>query len=393
MQGGGQMNSRERVLTALDHREPDRVPFDMGGTVLTGINVKAYTALREYLALPQIEPAIVDVVQQLAQVDDDVLDRLGVDVKNVAPRSSASYKIEITEMEGGDYTCFYDEYGIGWRMPKVGGLYYDMFHHPLGGDIGESDVDRYVLPNPTDPARFAGLREAAERAIQEEKRALVVGNLSAGVFEMYLWTRGFMRGYADLIGRPALFQKIMRRFQDLQLAYWAKMFDVLGDTIDVVQLADDFAGQHDMLISPGVYRRYIKPLHREVFDFIRSRSRARIFLHSCGSVRKVIPDLIEIGLDIINPVQVSAAGMDSAELKREYGKDLTFWGGGVDTQRVFDENHTPEEVSEDVKRRLTDLMPGGGFVFATVHNIQGNVPPENIMAMWETLQEYGAYSH
>ncbi len=386
------MNSRERVLTALNHREPDRVPFDMGGTVLTGINVKAYTALRDYLGLPRIEPTIVDVVQQLAQVDDDVLDRLGVDVKNVAPRSSASYQIEIEEMEDGNYTYFYDEYGIGWRMPKVGGLYYDMFDHPLRGDIDESDVDCYVLPDPKDPARFAGLREAAERMIEEEQRALVVGNLSAGIFEMYLWTRGFMEGYADFIGRPALSQKIMHRFMDLQLAYWEKMFDVLGDMIDIVQLADDFAGQNDMLISPSSYRRYIKPLHKELFDFIRSRSSAKIFLHSCGSIRKVIPDLIEIGLDIVNPVQVSAAGMDSAELKREYGKDLTFWGGGVDTQRAFDENHTPEEVSEDVKRRITDLMPGGGFVFATVHNIQHNVPPENIMAMWETLQEYGIYT-
>ena len=386
------MNSRERVLTTLNHREPDRVPFDMGGTVLTGINVKAYTALRDYLRLPRIEPTIVDVVQQLAQVDDDVLDRLGVDVKNVAPRSSASYQIEIKETEDGNYTYFYDEYGIGWRMPRAGGLYYDMFDHPLEGDIDESNVDCYVLPDPKDPARFVGLREAAERVFKEEQRALVVGNLSAGIFEMYLWTRGFIDGYADFIGRPALSKKIMHRFMDMQLAYWEKMFDVLGNMIDVVQMADDFAGQNNMLISPSSYRRYLKPLHKELFDFICSHSSAKIFLHSCGSIRKVIPDLIEIGLDIINPVQVSAAGMDSAELKREYGKDLTFWGGGIDTQRVFDDNHTPEEVREDVKRRITDLMPGGGFVYATVHNIQGNVPPENIMAMWETLQEYGTYT-
>jgi len=386
------MNSRERVLTALNHREPDRVPFDMGGTVLTGINVKAYTALRDYLGLPRIEPTIVDVVQQLAQVDDDVLDHLGMDVKNVAPRSSASYQIEIKETEDGNYTYFYDEYGIGWRMPRVGGLYYDMFDHPLGGDIDESNVNCYVLPDPKDPARFVGLREVAERVIEEEQRALVVGNLSAGIFEMYLWTRGFIDGYADFIGRPALSQKIMHRLMDIQLVYWEKMFDVLGNMVDVVQLADDFAGQNGMLISPSSYRRYLKPLHKELFDFIRSRSSAKIFLHSCGSIRKVIPDLIEIGLDIINPVQVDAADMDSAELKREYGKDLTFWGGGVGTQRVFDENNTPEEVREDVKRRITDLMPGGGFVYAEVHNIQGNVPPENIMAMWETLQEYGTYT-
>lgn len=385
------MNSRERVLTALSHKEPDRVPFDMGGTVVTGINVKAYQALRDYLGLPRIDPTIVDVVQQLARVDDDVMDRLGVDVENVSPRSSASYQIEINEMEGGDCTYFYDEYGIGWRKPKVGGIYYDMFDHPLGGDIDASDVDRYMLPDPTDAVRFAGIREAAERLIEEGQRALIVGNISAGIFELYLWTRGFQDGYADLIGNPKLAQKILHRYLDMQLAYWEKMFDTLGDMIDVVQTADDFAGQNDMLISPSCYRKYLKPLHKEVFDFIHSRSRAKIFLHSCGSIRKVIPDMIEIGMDIINPVQVSAAGMDSAELKREYGKDLVFWGGGVDTQRSFDRNHTPEEVRQDVIRRISDFMPGGGFVFAAVHNIQSNVPPENIMAMWETLQEFGVY--
>jgi uroporphyrinogen decarboxylase len=364
----------------------------MGGTVVTGINVRAYQALRDYLGLPRIEPTVVDIVQQLAQVDNDVMDRLEVDVNNVSPRSSASYRIEIKDMEGGKYTYFYDEYGIGWRMPRSGGLYYDMFDHPLGGDIDESDVESYLLPDPTDPARFTGIREAAERVLKEEQRAVIVGNLSAGIFELYLWTRGFQSGYSDLIGNPALVQKILHSYLDMQLAYWGKMFAVLGDMIEVVQMADDFAGQNDMLISPGLYRKYLKPLHKELFDFVHSRSSAKVFLHSCGSIRKVIPDLIEIGLDILNPVQVSAKGMDSAELKREYGKDLTFWGGAVDTQRTFDGSHTPEDVREDVKRRVSDLMSGGGFVFATVHNIQGNVPPENIMAMWETLQEYGVYT-
>jgi uroporphyrinogen decarboxylase len=386
------MDSRERILTALNHKEPDRVPFDLGGTVVTGIHVKAYQALRDYLGLPPVEPEIIDVVQQLAAVDDDVMQRLGVDVSNISPRSSYGFKADIRDMEGGRYTCFYDEYHIGWRMPKVGGLYYDMFHHPLSGDITESDVAHYQLPDPTDPARFAGLKEAARKVIEEERRALVIGNISAGIFELYLWTRGFQDGYADFVANPALSQKILRRFTDLQLAYWEKVFEVLGNMLDVVQLADDFAGQNNMLISPVSYRSYLKPFHKELFDYIHSHSRAKILFHSCGSIRKVIPDLIDIGLDIINPVQVSAAGMDSAELKREYGRDLTFWGGGVDTQRVFDERHSLEEVRDDVKRRLHDLMPGGGFVFAPIHNIQGNVPPQNIMAMWETLHEYGRYT-
>jgi uroporphyrinogen decarboxylase len=365
----------------------------MGGTVVTGIQAKAYRRLREYLGLPRKETKIIDILQQLAEVDDDVMERLGVDVRNVSPRSTASFRIEIKETEDGNYTYFYDEYQIGWRMPKEGGMYYDMFDHPLSGNITEEDVERYQLPDPLDPSRFAGLRESSLKVLNEEKRALIVGNISAGIFELYMWIHGFKDGYADWAGNPELAKKMLKSYMDMQMAYWEKMFATLaGIPIDVAQMADDMAGQNGMLISPRSYRRYLKPFHKEMFDYIHSKSDAKIFFHSCGSIRDVIPDLIEVGVDILNPVQVNAANMDSADLKREFGKDLTFWGGGVDTQTAFDESHTPDEVRIDVRRRLEDFMPGGGFVFNTVHNIQGNVPAENIMAMWETVQEYGRYS-
>lgn len=387
------MNSRERVLTTLNHQEPDRVPFDMGGTVVTGIQTKAYRRLRDYLGLPRKETKIIDILQQLAEVDDDVMERLGVDVRNVSPRSTASFRIEIKETADGNYTYFYDEYQIGWRMPKEGGMYYDMFDHPLSGNITEEDVERYQLPDPLNPSRFAGLRESSLKVLNEEKRALIVGNISAGIFELYMWIHGFKDGYADWAGNPEMAKKMLGSYMDMQMTYWEKMFDTLaGIPIDVAQMADDMAGQNGMLISPRSYRRYLKPFHKEMFDYIHSKSDAKIFFHSCGSIRDVIPDLIEVGVDILNPVQVNAANMDSADLKREFGKDLTFWGGGVDTQTAFDESHTPDEVRKDVRRRLEDFMPGGGFVFNTVHNIQGNVPAENIMAMWETVQEYGRYS-
>jgi uroporphyrinogen decarboxylase len=159
-----------------------------------------------------------------------------------------------------------------------------------------------------------------------------------------------------------------------------------------MMLGDDFAGQDRLLMSPSTWRKLVKPRLKALFDFLHARSRAKLFLHSCGAVREVIPDLIEIGLDILNPVQVSAAGMDSAELKREFGKDLVFWGGGVDTQRVLPYG-TPEDVRAEVRRRLEDLSPEGGFVFNPVHNIQSDVPTENLQAMWETLQAYGVYAH
>ena len=386
------MNSRERILTALNHKEPDRVPFDMGGTVVTGIQAKAYRKLRKYLGLPEKEIVIIDILQQLAQVDDDVMDKLVVDVRNVSPRSTASFKIELHDTPDGRYRYFYDEYQVGWRMPIDGGLYYDMFDHPLSGEISPDSVDKYTLPDPLDPVRFAGLREASKIVLEDEKRALVIGNISAGIFELYLWTRGFKEGYSDWAGNPELAKKMLQKYMDLQMAYWEKMFDVMkGIPIDVVQMADDLAGQNNVLISPASYRKLLKPLHKEMFDYIHSKTEAKIFFHSCGAVRVLIPDLIEAGVDILNPVQVNANKMDSADLKRDFGKDICFWGGGVDTQKAFDESHTPEEVRADVRKRLNDFMPGGGFVFNTVHNIQGNVPPENIMAMWETVQEYGRY--
>jgi uroporphyrinogen decarboxylase len=385
------MNSRERILTALNHQEPDRVPFDLGGTVVSTIHVKAYQALREYLGLPRIEPRIADIVSRVAQVDDDVMDRLGVDTKNVVLRPSATstFRIEIKDM--GDYTYFYDEFKIGWRMPKEGGWYYDMFDHPLSGEITEEAVDRFPWPDPLDPARFVGLKERAVHVAEQEKRAVVVGMMAAGVMEVFAWMRGYKDYFTDFAANPKLACKMMDKVLELKWAYWGKCLEILGDTADVVQEADDFAGQHGLLISPRTYRNLVKPRHKELFDFIHKRTKAKVFFHSCGSVRPVIPDLIEIGVDILNPVQVSAAGMDSAELKREYGKDLTFWGGGIDTQNVLGTG-TPQQVREEVRRRVEDLMPGGGFVFAAVHNIQGNVPPENIVAMWEALQEYGVYS-
>ncbi|MCU0506902.1 MAG: hypothetical protein MUC34_00620 [Anaerolineae bacterium] len=382
------MNSRERVLAALNHREGDRVPFDMGGTVITGIHHKAYTNLRAALGLPAREPKIIDMIQQLAQVEDDVMDCLGVDVKNISPRSSATFEITVRDM--GEYTAFYDEFGIGWRSPKDGGWYYDMFDHPLRGQKDVADVEQFPLPDPLDPARFAGLREAAIRIRDEEQRAVVFGNMSAGIFELLTWLRGYEDAYADWGSNSPVATKLMDRVLEMQLRYLEKGLSVVGDVIDVAQIADDVAGQYSLLISPRSYRRLLKPLHKQLCDYIHSHSNAKVFMHSCGAIRDILPDLIEVGVDIINPVQVSAAGMDSAELKREFGKDIVFWGGGVDTQRVLGTG-TPEEVRAEVKRRVEDFKPGGGFVFNTVHNIQGNVPAENLVAMWEAVREYGTY--
>jgi uroporphyrinogen decarboxylase len=182
----------------------------------------------------------------------------------------------------------------------------------------------------------------------------------------------------------------MERVLEVKLAWWGAILPELGDAVDVVGEADDLGGQTTPLFAPRTYRELVKPLHAELFAFIRARTRAKVFFHSCGAIRELLPDLVEIGVDVLNPVQVSATGMETAALKRDFGRDLVFWGGGVDTQRILG-GGSPDEVRAEVRRRVADLREGGGFVFAAVHNVQPNVPPGNLVAMWETWREEAAY--
>jgi uroporphyrinogen decarboxylase len=380
--------SRERVIAALDRREPDRVPRDLGGTRFSSIHVQAYRALRPALGLPEREPVVADLSQQLALVEDDVMDALGADVRGIGPRAPSAWRAE--PVVEGRLESFRDEWGVVRSRPLDGGLYFDATGAPLAGDIGESELSAFAWPDPTDPARYAGMAAAARRYAREERRAVYVGSVCAGITETYLRLRGYEDGYMDLVARPALAQRVMERILEIKLGYWERALAELGDDVDVVGEADDLGGQQAPLFSPETYRALVKPLHARLFGFLRSRSRARVFLHSCGAIRPLIPDLIDIGVQVLNPVQVSAPGMDSAELKREFGRDLAFWGGAADSQGVLGRGSV-EEVRAEVRRRVDDLMPGGGFVFASVHNIQANVPPEHVLAMWQVVEERGGY--
>lgn len=382
------MNSRERVQAALNHQEPDQIPFDVGGTPMSGIHHVAYRNLREYLGLPETDIQISDAIQQLATLHEDFTDRLKVDVHNIAPRSSAAYNLAYRDE--GAYTAYTDEWGIGWRMPKKGGLYYDMYDWPLARyDTIEEIKKNYRWPDPADPNRFKGLREKALTAI-DQGQAVVIGSISAGVSEMHAWTRGFEKYFTDFYLYPAVAEYIMDTVVELKMVFWEKALAEVGDLVDVVIEADDLAGQKNLFFHPDQYRQYIKPRHTKLFQFIKSKTSAKLFYHCDGALMPILWDLIESGIDILNPVQKSAAGIDYVALKKEYGRDLVFWGAGVDTQRVFDEG-APEEVRADVKENIEVMAPGGGFIFTTIHNTQATVPPENFMAMWETLQEYGRY--
>ena len=382
--------SRKRVATTLDHREPDRVPYDLGGSVLTGIHEKAYRRLRAYLGLPEVEVVIEDRNQQLARVDEDLKRRLEVDVYGLNPGGARPYKPSLWTEDG--YHKLRDEWGIEWWMPQDGGLYYDMRVHPLAAIESVEDLKNVKFPDPLDPDRYKGMAERADELMNKKQVAYILGRNAPGIFEIAIWMRGYENYYADLLGNRPLAEALLDIVLEIKMKYWERALGLVGENVMMVSEADDLCGQFGPLISPPMYREIIKPRHTRLFEFIKKKAAVdvKIFYHCCGAVASLIPDLIESGIDILNPVQVSAAGMDTRELKRLYGKDLTFYGGGVDTQRVLPRGK-PHEVRDEVKRRIDDLAPGGGFIFNTVHNIQADVPPENIMAMWEAMREFGAY--
>lgn len=386
-------SSYERVNAALHHKEADRIPFDLGGTEVTGMNIRTYRRLRDYLGLPSIEPTIVDTKQQLAYIDEDVQNALKVDVCNVPTDPPLNPGLEKPVIQKGRYYSRVDEWGIEWEMPVEKGHYFDMVKHPLKNVKTIDELEKYPWPDPVDPGRFATLKQRNDRIILEQKKASVIARDCAGIWEMALWMNGFEKFFMDMVSEKDYSHAVMRRITDYKLAFWEKALETVGKNIIVVSEADDLATQNGLLISPRLYTQMVHPYHKELYDFIRSRAQNEVFIfyHTCGACKPLIPYLIDEGVNILNPVQVNAKDMNTADLKREFGKDITFWGGGVDTQHVLPFG-TPEQVREEVKHRIDDLAKDGGFIFAAIHNVQSDVSIENFIAMWETMREYGKYS-
>ncbi len=383
------MDSRERVLTTLAHHEPDRVPFDLGSTQVTGTHVAAYRSLREAMGLPPLEPRLCDVIQQLAYPDEDVVERLAVDVRGLFPLNSHNWRVAAVDVE--DAWEYLDEWGIVHRRPKPAGLYYSIVRSPLDrADLTPDDVRAHRWPRTGDPERIAGLREQAE-AYRRQGKAVMVKGVLAGIFEMAQRVRGMGNCLMDMGANTVLAGTLFDTLLELKLAFWEMALPHLAGAIDVVSEADDYGTQTSQLISPRMFREQLKPRLKILFGRIKQLAPGvRLFFHSCGNVRPLIPDFIELGVDILNPVHIRAHGMEPAALKRDFGRDIVFWGGGVDTQEVLPFG-TPQQVRDDVRRNLDALAPGGGYVFSTVHNIQADVPAPNITAMLETLEEYGEY--
>ncbi len=383
------MNPRERVMAALNHQEPDRIPIDMGGTIVTSITKKAYVELKHHLGQPVEDMVMLDYVQQLPYVDESLLERFGVDFRLVQLPAATAPGLEV--FEEGDYYAFIDRWGSKLHMPKDSGLYFDWVDFPVK-EASLAALDAYQWPQPDPQEHILKLRRQAEQLYQHTDYALVGSAvIGGGIFEQPARTMGLPNFLMALMAEPAFADRLMSQITDIYIESCNNYLDEVGEYIQVFTYWDDVASQNGWMIRPETYRKRIKPLQKKLVEAIKKKTDAKLFYHSCGATYDLIPDLIEIGFDILNPVQVSAKGMDTRKLKAEFGKDITFWGGGIDTQFVLPFGK-PQEVRDEVKRRIDDLAPGGGFVFAAVHNIQAFVPPENIVAAFDTALEYGTYT-
>jgi len=380
------MTPRERVAAALAHKEPDRIPIDLGGTLVSSITKAAYVPLREHLGLPAEDVIIFEQTQQLPYLSEDLLERFAVDTRVVALPRERALRPEL--VDEGNYWAWTDMWGAKLRMPKESGLYYDWVKYPLP-EVTADAVDEYRWPEFETAENLAAIRDAAIGLRRDTDFALVgTANIGGGIFEQACRMAGMETFMMAMVTDRRAAERLLDGITDFYVEVAQHHLDQVGEFLDVYQYGDDLATQETWMISPESYVNLIKPRQRRLFDAIKSKTDAKLFYHGCGAVFDLVPHLIEIGVDILNPVQVSARGMDSKRLKATFGKDIVFWGGGVDTQHVLPFG-SPDNVRTEVTRRISDFSPEGGYVFASVHNIQALVPPENIVTAFDTARRYG----
>ena len=379
-----EMTPRERVMTALNLEEPDRVPLDFGQAAGDAITVAAYENLVKYLGFPKRTIQILNKLAQTAIVDEDVIKRFHVDFRRVDLGAPDHWK---DEPVGED--SYRDEWGVVRTRPK-GGFYYDLTGSPLAEDDSMDAIEKHRWPDPEEPGRYRGLREKA-KALHKDTNYAVVLQVNCAFFLRCAELRGWENFYMDLAANPEFAVALMEKYLDIRLRMAEKALEEVGENIDIVMVSSDDLGMNDRtLVSPEMYRRLIKPLQKMTFAFFKAKTPAKRFYHCDGAIYPLIEDLIDIGVEALNPIQVSAAGMgDTKLLKSEFGSRLAFWGA-IDTRDVLPFG-SPSDVREEVRRRFFDLGPGGGYVICSVHNIQPEVPPENVVAMFDSANEIGRY--
>ena len=399
------MTSRERVLKAIRHEEADRVPIDFGAMRSTGIMAVGYNKLKEHLGITGGETRVYDTMQQLAEIEMPILERFHVDVVDVVntlgryPQnwkpwilpdgSSAFIPTSFNpESDGEGGFIARDASGkVTFRAPK-GCLYFQSVDHPLAHMTDISEIQDWQAPRMSD-AYFESMRDRAKWLYENTNFAILIG-FGGNILEAGQGMRGWDQFMVDMAIDPEFTHAMLDKLTEAHLDNAAKLIEAVGDYVQVIQMGDDLGTQAATQVSVPMYREFVHPYHKKIYQYVREHSNIHVFLHSCGSIYDFIPDLIDEGVEILNPVQTSAAKMDPKNLKKEFGDKLTFWGGACDTQAILP-NATPAEIREHVKERMEIFKPGGGFIFNQIHNVQSNVPPENVVAMLDAAYEFGSY--
>ncbi len=409
------MNSRERVMAALNHQQPDRVAIDFGGHRSSGISAIAYAKLKKALGISSGDVYVYDIPQQLAIIEPEVLDVLQVDTIEMG----RGFLLEENDWKGwtlpdgtpckipyyinlekeGDDTFAFSKEGVKIAVQKKGCLYFEQCYYPMAdrpfGADAFADVTAALSKNMWGALATAGghlpftkdgLKELAlgAKALRESTDRAIIGIFGGNLFEAPQFLYG-MDKYLMYMGLyPDLCIKLSELLCDHYMGCMESYLGAVGPYIDIILFGDDFGGKTGPLISPSMYREFYKPYQRRMWTRARELADVKVLLHSCGGIEPLLGDFIEAGLDAVNPVQITCDGMDAGELKKRYGDRLTLWGGGCDTRDVLG-NQSPVDIQKHVKEQLSIMHPGGGFVFQQVHNVMANVPAENIIAMFGAI--------
>ena len=403
------MNSRERVISALNHKQPDKIPVDLGSATVTGISAIAYNKLKKHLGI-EGPTRVFDVVQQLANVDMEVIDLFGVDaldINRLSAEEGGWYDTELQDGSKAQYPDWYrpikdtdgswyttDAEGTILSRRASGAAFFDQMYFPFENGYPENlnDLNKalkkisWVVHSHASNLNAGELREKIIVFKESTGKALV---MSGGVklLELGFFIRRMDNFLTDLMMDEPKLSEMLDSLVDMHLAGLEKKCRSLGDIVDVIRFGDDLGMTSGPFMDIDTFRKYFKPRYKILCDYVKQNSGMKIFMHSCGSVRQFIPDFIDVGIDILNPVQTNCHDMDPVELKREFGKDIVFWGGGVDTASVLN-RATPKEVRKDVLNRCEIFSKDGGFVFAPIHNILSEVAPQNIVAAYNAVKEF-----
>jgi uroporphyrinogen decarboxylase len=398
------MNHRERVMAAIHHQEPDRLPVDLGGMRSTGIMAQSYAALKNHLGITEGDLYIFDTMQQLAYVEAPVRERFGCDVvildeglvagwrpyslpDGTPAKISADFRSE-PDGEGGEYAL--DDTGQRTQHRPASSYYFDPVYFPLEEVDTIEELERLPTPDLLTDEYLTRLQAEGKRLYEETDYA-ILGSFGGAFLEEGQSLRGWANFMMDLAGDPQFAEALLDRILDYHLRNVELYLEAVGDYIQIIQMGGDLGTQNGPQLRPEMYYEVIQPRQKALWGRIHElKPDVAVFLHCCGGIYELLPGIVGAGCNVLNPVQTNAKGMDPVRLKTEFGDDLCFWGGGCNTQNVLPFG-TPDEVYEDTRKNIEIFKPGGGFVFCQIHNIQAQVPPENIVAMYQAVHDHWEY--